>query len=171
MSTAPATWLSEAEQRAWRAWLAADRLLFDRLDHDLQHDAGMSVADFEVLVRISEAPGAHLRMSELADETLFSRSRLSHAVARLEDLGWLHRQSCPTDKRGTLAGLTDAGRAALEAAASAHVAAVRRYVFDALDPDEVHQLEHLATKIRSRLAPPDPGGIVGCPGAGLGLPG
>jgi DNA-binding MarR family transcriptional regulator len=153
MSSTPANWLSVREQRAWRAWLEADRLLFDRLDRDLQRDAGMSLADFEVLVRVSEAPGAHLRMSELADETLFSRSRLSHAVTRLEALGWLRRQSCPTDGRGTLAGLTACGRAALEAAAATHVAAVRRYVFDALDPGEVEQLEHLGTRIRSRLGP------------------
>ncbi len=157
MSTAPTNWLSDAEQRAWRAWLVADRLLFERLDRDLQHDAGMSLADFEILVRVSEATDGQLRMSELACETLFSRSRLSHAVDRLEALGWLFRCGCPTDRRGTFAGLTDAGRAALEIAARRHVAAVRGYVFDGLEPDEVAQLEHLATVIRSRIGPTEDG--------------
>jgi DNA-binding MarR family transcriptional regulator len=154
MTTPDTRWLTEAEQEAWRAFLEADRLLLDRLDHQLQRDAGMSHADYEILVRLSEAPGRQIRMSELAEQTLFSRSRLSHAVARLERLGWVDRTSCPTDKRGMLAGLTDAGYAALEAAAPGHAAAVCRYVFDALNPDEVAQLQRIAATIRGRIDAP-----------------
>src|ERR1700682_4083634 len=143
MTTPDTRWLTEAEQQAWRGFLEADRLLLDRLDRQLQDDAGMSHADYEILVRLSEAPGRQIRMSELAGQTLFSRSRLSHAVARLERLGWVDRTSCPTDKRGMLAGLTDAGYAVLEAAAPGHVAAVRRYIFDALTGKEVAQLHNI----------------------------
>ena len=82
-------WLSAAEQRTWRSWLAADRLLLDRLDRQLQDDAGMSHADYEILVHLSEADGDRMRMSELAERALFSRSRLSHAVSRLERLDWV----------------------------------------------------------------------------------
>ena len=144
-------WLSDEEQCAWRTFLDAYRLLYDRLDHELQRDAGLSHADYSVLVGLSEAPGRTLRMSELADQTLFSRSRLSHAVARLEELGWVERRNCPSDKRGTFAELTDKGFAALEAAAPGHVEGVRRYVFDGLTPAEVPELKRLMNTIRDRL--------------------
>ena len=116
-ASAGARWLSAAEQRAWRSWLAADRLLLDRLDRQLQDDAGMSHADYEILVHLSEADDDRMRMSELAERALFSRSRLSHAVSRLERLGWVAREDCATDRRGMYAVLTPTGRAALEAAA------------------------------------------------------
>jgi len=151
-----ATWLTDAEQRAWRSWLAADRRLFDRLDRELQQEAGMSHADYEILVHLSEADEDRMRMSELADRALFSRSRLSHAVARLQRLGWVDRESCPTDRRGTYAHLTANGRAALEAAAAGHVAGVRRYVFDALEAADVGELERLATAILAALGPAGP---------------
>ena len=152
--SAGARWLSAAEQRTWRSWLAADRLLLDRLDRQLQDDAGMSHADYEILVHLSEADGDRMRMSELAERALFSRSRLSHAVSRLERLDWVAREDCPTDRRGMYAVLTPTGRAALEGAAPGHVAAVRRFVFDALDPDDVAQLERLTTLIRLGLDGP-----------------
>jgi DNA-binding MarR family transcriptional regulator len=157
MTASGTRWLTDTEQQAWRAFLDVDRLLFDSLDRELQSDAGMSHADYEILVRLSEAPGRQVRMSELAQQTLFSRSRLSHAVARLEHLGWVRRTSCPTDKRGMLAHLTDAGYAELEAAAPGHAAAVCRYIFDALTGDEVAQLHHIAATIRRRLDLPAPG--------------
>jgi DNA-binding MarR family transcriptional regulator len=140
-------WLDDDEQRAWRAFLEAATLLLDRLDADLRADAGMSHADFEILVRLSEADGGRLRMSDLAGRALFSRSRLSHAVARLEDLGWVHREPCPTDRRGTLAVLTPAGTAAVRRAAAGHVGSVRRYVFDHLSEADVADLGRLGTAI------------------------
>src|SRR5205809_176284 len=98
-------WLNAEEQQAWRAFLAATRLLFDALDRELQHDAGIPHTYYEILVQLSESPDRTMRMSDLAARSLSSRSRLSHAVARLEEAGWVRRETCPTDKRGQLAVL------------------------------------------------------------------
>jgi len=144
-------WLDADEQRAWRAFLQASQLLFERLDRQLQRDAGLSHADYEILVRLSEAGGQRLRMSELAECTLFSRSRLSHAVARLERAGMVRRQSCPSDGRGTFAVLTATGRGVLASAAQAHVEEVRRQVFDQLSEAQVDELRRISDAIRERL--------------------
>jgi DNA-binding MarR family transcriptional regulator len=141
--TAP-RWLDADEQHTWRAFLAATRLLFEEIDRDLQRDAGMPHAYYEILVALSETPCRALRMSELADFTGSSRSRLSHAVAKLEDNGWVRRRDCPTDKRGQIAQLTDAGFAALEAAAPGHVECVRSRLFDPLSPAQVRQLREIS---------------------------
>ncbi len=133
-------WLSDAEQEAWRAFLAFLTGLEDRLDRQLQRDAGMPHAYYQVLAMLSEAPGRTLRMSELAVATTSSPSRLSHAVARLEEKGWVRRDRHPTDRRGSLAVLTDAGYTALVAAAPGHVEAVREALFDRLTPTQVRQL-------------------------------
>ena len=140
-------WLTDDEQRAWRAYLAASRALFDALDRELQHDAGMPHAYYEILVRLSEATGRTLRMSELAEAAGSSRSRLSHAVARLEEAGWVRRRTCDTDRRGQLAELTDEGFAALAAAAPGHVEGVRRHLFDALTPAQVRQLREISERM------------------------
>jgi len=140
-------WLTAEEQRAWRAFLAATHELFDQLDRQLTRDSGFSQADYEVLVRLSEADGDRLRMSELAEHTLFSRSRLSHAVARLERDGLVERAACETDRRGTFAQLTAEGRRQLERAAPGHVDQVRKLVFDRLSPDQVAELEGIARAI------------------------
>lgn len=149
-------WLSEDEQRTWRAFLAATRLVFDQLDRELQRDSGMPHGYYEILVRLSEAPDRSLRMSALADRSQSSRSRLSHAVARLEENGWVRRQSCPDDKRGQIAVLTDEGFAALAAAAPGHVEGVRAHVFDPLSPEQVVQLREISTAMVDALqAQPD----------------
>lgn len=147
-------WLDEQEQRAWRAYLDAGQLLWETLDRQLQRDSGMSHADYEILVRLSEAPERTLRMSELSTRTQYSRSRLSHAMNRLEQLGWVERRSCPSDKRGTLASLTESGFDVLERAAHGHVAAVRAAMFDALEPQQVEQLERISTAMRDRMCGP-----------------
>jgi DNA-binding MarR family transcriptional regulator len=136
-------WLSAEEQAAWRALLAFVARLDERLDRQLQRDAGMPHAYYQVLAMLSEAPGRTLRMSELAAATISSPSRLSHAVARLEEKGWVRRERHPTDRRGALAVLTDEGFAALESAAPGHVAAVREALFDRLDPDQVRRLREI----------------------------
>jgi len=148
-------WLSDSEQRAWRAYLEATTLLFDALDRQLQRDSGMPHAYYEILVRLSEADSRSMRMSELADVTRSSRSRLSHAVARLEERGWLKRVDCPTDKRGQVATLTDSGFATLEAAAPGHVAAVRRHLIDRLSPEQVAQLEQIGSVVVAGLESPE----------------
>jgi DNA-binding MarR family transcriptional regulator len=140
-------WLDDSEQRAWRAFVGATRALLDELDRELQRDAGMPQAYYEILARLSEAPGRTLRMSELAEGILFSRSRLSHAVARLEERGWVRREDCPSDRRGALAVLTDEGFAVLDAAAPRHVDAVRRHLFDQLTRSQVGQLERISAAV------------------------
>jgi DNA-binding MarR family transcriptional regulator len=144
-------WLDPDEQRTWRAFLAASRALMDTLDRELQRDAGMPHAYYEILVRLSEAPGRRLRMSELAEATGSSRSRLSHAVARLEAAGWVRREDCPTDRRGQIAVLTDAGFTTLAAAAPGHVDGVRRHLFDALSPAQVDQLRRISETLADHL--------------------
>jgi DNA-binding MarR family transcriptional regulator len=133
-------WLSSEEQRAWRAYIESSKVLFDALDRQLQRDADMPHAYYEILVRLSDADDRSLRMSELADRTLSSRSRLSHAVARLEERGWVVREDCATDRRGQIARLTDEGFATLAAAAPGHVVAVREILIDLLTAE---QLDHL----------------------------
>jgi DNA-binding MarR family transcriptional regulator len=115
----------------------------------------MPHAYYEILVRLSEAEARRMRMSELADATRSSRSRLSHAVARLEERGWLERVECPTDKRGQIAMLTDVGFAALEAAAPGHVGAVRQHLIDRLTPEQVTQLEQIGTVVVAGLGSPE----------------
>ncbi len=140
-------WLSEDEQRIWRSYLEATRLLWERLEAELQRDAGMPVSYYQVLVHLSEAPGHALRMSELATATGSSRSRLSHAMARLEEAGWAERRSCATDGRGEDAVLTPQGLAALEEAAPDHVTAVRQYLFDVLSPSQARELGRVCQQV------------------------
>jgi DNA-binding MarR family transcriptional regulator len=144
-------WLNEEEQQTWRAFLGATRLVFEQLDRELQRDSAIPHGYYEILVRLSEAPDRSLRMSALADRSQSSRSRLSHAVARLEDKGWVQRDSCLEDKRGQVARLTDEGFAALAAAAPAHVEGVRAHVFDPLTPTQVRQLREISSALVDAL--------------------
>src|SRR5215213_2421746 len=146
-------WLDADEQRAWRAWLYSAQLLLDRLDRELTHETGISHAYYEILVALSETEGRMLRMSELADRCLSSRSRLSHAVSRLEERGWVRRQVCEEDGRGQLAVLTDDGFEALEAAAPIHVESVRRHLFDQLTPDQVQHMRDFGETLLEHLDP------------------
>jgi DNA-binding MarR family transcriptional regulator len=152
--TADTPWLDNDEQATWRAFLTAQRLLFDRLERQLQRDAGLPHAYYEILVRLSEAPDRTLRMSQLADSSLSSRSRLSHAVARLEAAGWVRRRACAEDRRGAFAELTPEGLAKLEEAAPGHVEAVRADLFDALDRDQQHALQQISEALVAHLSDP-----------------
>jgi DNA-binding MarR family transcriptional regulator len=145
-------WLDDGEQRTWRSFVTATRLFFDGIERQLQQDSGLPHAYYEILVRLSEAPGHTMRMSELATTSLSSRSRISHAVARLEENGWVRRRPCENDKRGQLAQLTDAGLAGIEAAAPGHVDAVRRGLFDALSPQQVEALRDISDTLVAHLA-------------------
>src|SRR3954451_6210664 len=140
-------WLSEAAERNWRAYLRATRLVDEVLDSQLQRDAGMPHTYYEVLVRLSESPGRRMRMAELAAGAQSSRSRISHAVARLEERGWVTREACASDRRGQEAVLTDTGFAALAAAAPGHVEQVRHALLDPLTPVQLGQLERICTAI------------------------
>lgn len=149
-------WLDPDEQRTWRAFLAATQALMETLDRELQHDADMPHAYYVILVHLSEAPGRQLRMSELADRVGSSRSRLSHAVGRLEQFGWVRRENCPTDRRGQVAVLTDQGFAELVAAAPGHVEGVRRHLFDPLSPAQIDQLRRISEALVDHLDPKRP---------------
>ena|SRR3712207_4717740 len=146
-------WLSADEQHAWRVWLYSSQLLQDLLDRELTHETGISHAYYEILVQLSETEGRMLRMSQLADRCLSSRSRLSHAVSRLEERGWVRRQVCAEDGRGQLAVLTDEGFAALEAAAPVHVEGVRTHLFDQLTPQQVENMRDLGEALLRHLDP------------------
>jgi DNA-binding MarR family transcriptional regulator len=146
-------WLTVEQQRSWRAWLAVSALLPDRLEHELKSAHDLSLAEYEILVRLSEEPERRLRMSELASRTLASKSRLSHQVSRMEASGLVSRAGCLEDGRGSYAQLTDHGWRVLVTAAPCHVAGVRRWLVDALPAEDFARLgsimavvvEHLAT--------------------------
>ena len=157
-------WLSDDEQAAWRAWVAASLLLPDRLSRDLQDEAGISLADYEILVYLSESPDRRLRMSELADRNLSSRSRLSHQVDRLTDAGFVDREPCSEDRRGYFAVLTPQGWDFLVASAPKHVASVREHLVDVLTPDEFAELGRLCAKVTERLRPAEGACDEGCDG-------
>lgn len=142
-----ARWLSDHEQGVWRRYLAASGLINDELERQLQRDSGLPHAYYEVLVSLSEAPDRTLRMSELAERSRSSRSRMSHAVARLEQAGLIERRGCPSDKRGAFAVLTEKGYSALADAAPGHVNAVRGVLFDALTPAQIEQLGEICSAI------------------------
>jgi DNA-binding MarR family transcriptional regulator len=126
-------WLSADEQRAWRSYIRTGTLLAARLNRELQQDSGLSLPEYEVLVRLSEAPDGTLRPVQLGRALDWEQSRLSHMLSRMIRRGFITRQDCPGDRRGALIVLTREGRQAIESAAPGHVAAVRRLVFDRMD--------------------------------------
>ncbi len=150
-------WLTAEEQQVWRAYLHATTLLEDHLDRQLQRDAGMPHIYYGLLVGLAEAPHRRLRMTELARKSKITRSRLSHAVARLEKNGWVRRENCPDDKRGQFAVLTDAGLEVLRRTAPGHVAAVRQALFDRLSPDQQKALGDIMQIVAEGLQPEDAG--------------
>lgn len=145
-------WLDAREQQVWRAFLTATGSFTEHLDRQMQRDSGMPLAYFEILAVLSEMPGRSLRMSELAVMCRSSRSRLSHAVSRLEETGWVRRRACESDKRGAFAELTDEGFAVLEKAAPGHVSAVRQHLFDVLTQEQMDQLNDIMAAIQTGLA-------------------
>lgn len=132
-------WLSPAEQRAWRTHLALHKLLMHRLDRELQEHS-LSLNDYEILVNLSEGPERRMRMSDLADATIQSRSRLSHQISRMEIKGLVMREGCPDDRRGTFAVLTDEGWATIQRVAPVHVSGVREHFVDRLTDDQLEEL-------------------------------
>jgi DNA-binding MarR family transcriptional regulator len=142
-----ARWLTASEQQAWRMFLTACQTVFGAIDAQLLRDSQIPHGYYEILVRLSEAPDRALRMTQLAEASTSSKSRLSHAVARLEERGWVRRTDCPTDRRGQIAQLTDEGFAALAGAAPGHVEQVRRTLIDQLTPAQVEQLREISAAI------------------------
>jgi DNA-binding MarR family transcriptional regulator len=130
-------WLSANEQLLWRRWLQLNATLPGVLHRELQADAGLSLPDFEVLVKLTDTPEGRVRVSDLARELNWERSRVSHHVTRMESRGLVERAECRDDGRGAWVVLTEHGRCAIERAAPGHAATVRRLIFDNLTPREL----------------------------------
>jgi DNA-binding MarR family transcriptional regulator len=144
-------WLTADEQRAWRAYIRLAQMLMRQLDRDL-HPFGLSTHDYEILVELSEAPGNRLRMTELADLTAQSRSRLSHQISRMEAKGLVRREGCDGDKRGTFAVITERGLATIERVAPSHVDSVRRHFMDHVPAEHLGTLTEACQPVLERLS-------------------
>lgn len=144
-------WLTDGELRAWRAYIVGSALLEHRLNRELQDEHGVAFADYEILARLSEAPGRSLRMTQLATDVASSKSRVSHQVARLEAAHLVRREECPSDGRGVLAVLTDRGLDVLRAAAPTHLRGVRQHLVDRLDPEQQAALTTIFESMAERL--------------------
>jgi DNA-binding MarR family transcriptional regulator len=153
-TSAEPRWLSEDEQRAWRAYLRGSRLIEEALDHDLQSH-GVQLTEYEIISMLSETPGRRLRMSSLADLVVQSRSRLTHTASRLERRGWVVREACLEDRRGVELVLTAEGYRAVQDMAKVHVESVRRAVIDPVPGPLFRALGEAMEAIRGALAPDD----------------
>lgn len=149
--TGETSWLSDDEQKAWRAYLRGTRLLEQALDDDLR--GSCQITEYELLSMLSEAPGQRMRMSVLADRIVQSRSRVTHTAGRLERRGWVRREPAVEDGRGVVIGLTEEGRATLRALAPQHVESVRRHLIDQLSPEQLQALGEAMAVVRDHLAP------------------
>jgi DNA-binding MarR family transcriptional regulator len=148
----PTRWLDDAEQQIWRRLLSVDCRLRERLDRELRAGASLTLGEYDVLVHLSEAAGRSLRMSDLAQRLLLSRSGLTRRIDGLVRAGLVSRRPCDDDKRGSWAELTPAGFEHLQRAAPVHVGGVRRYLFDPLDgPDGLAGLAHGLDRIGRAL--------------------
>jgi DNA-binding MarR family transcriptional regulator len=156
-------WLDPEEDRAWRGWLLMSDLLRWQLFHDLQTEAGLSDADFVVLVHLSEAADSRLRMTDLAGALRWSKSRLSHQFTRMEARGLVRRENCTQDGRTTYAVLTASGRAEITRAAPLHLASVRRHFIDLLDREQITALGAISETMSRHLLEAGSGGEHGAP--------
>lgn len=144
-------WLSTDQQVVWRALLGGTTVLMDRLDRDLRQAHGLSMPEYEILVRLSEAPDRAIRMAELAAAVSHSRSRVTHTIARLEREGIVLRGQCSADGRGVSAVLTDHGFSVLEQAAHTHVRGVNAYLIDNADPADLEAVGRIMSRVLKQL--------------------
>jgi DNA-binding MarR family transcriptional regulator len=152
----PARWLDRDQQHAWRAYLVGTTLSMDRLDRDLRERHNLSMPEYEILVRLSEAEGQRLRMAMLADSLSHSRSRVTHTISRLEKAGLVVRESCLSDGRGVEAILTEQGVAALHEAAPTHVAGVRAFLVDLAAEEDFAALGRVFDTVTDKLIEGNP---------------
>ncbi|MFB7945880.1 MarR family winged helix-turn-helix transcriptional regulator [Kitasatospora phosalacinea] len=148
-------WLDETEMAAWRGFVTATNLVARHLERQLKEDAGLSHTQYEILVQLSAAPGGSLRMTDLADRLVTSKSGLTYQVTQLEKAGLVARRSCPSDVRGVFAEITDQGWSVLRAAAPGHVAAVREALVDVLAPAQLAALAESLGAVSDRLRAAD----------------
>ncbi|NJC81114.1 MarR family winged helix-turn-helix transcriptional regulator [Planosporangium mesophilum] len=144
-------WLGDNEQRAWRGYLRMQGRLGARLNRQLQIDSELSLADFDVLVHLTDVPEARVRVVELARALQWEQSRMSHQIARMQKRGLVVREECPEDRRGAFVVLTPSGRRAIETAAPRHVETVRRLFFDRLTEDQVRTLGAISDQVLGAL--------------------
>jgi DNA-binding MarR family transcriptional regulator len=145
-------WLNPAQQAAWRSYIVGTTRLLERLDRELREAHGLSLPEYEVLVRLSEADDRSLRMAELASSMSHSRSRTTHTIARLEAAGLVKRFTCDYDGRGRWATLSDKGWAVLKEAAHTHVRGVREHLVDRISPDQFATMGEALETVGARLA-------------------
>ena len=151
MTSGEPRWLDAEEWRAWRNYISGQALLSGRLSRDLSEQHGLALPDYEILVRLSEQPDHRMRMSVLADEVVASKSRLSHQVTRLEQVGMVRREVCTSDGRGVFAVLTDHGFDVLQRAAPDHLESVRAHFVDLLDDDERRVVGNVFERLVGKL--------------------
>ena len=144
-------WLDEGQQRSWRALIMGMTLLTDRLDDDLRRRFGLSLTEYEILVRLSEREDRKLRMAQLADALAHSRSRVTHTVSRLEAAGLVRRSTSPDDGRGIVCAMTDAGWQLLQEMAPVHVAGVREHLVDLVDDDDLAAVGRVMDAVSDNL--------------------
>lgn len=154
--TTETLWLDADQQRSWRAYLVGTTLLMDRLDRELREQHRLSLPEYEIMVRLSEAEGHRLRMAMLADSVSHSRSRVTHTVTRMELAGLVVRDACLSDGRGVEAVLTDHGLRALAEAASTHVSGVRRLLVDLVDEDDFEAVGRVFNAVTDALIEGNP---------------
>jgi len=144
-------WLDETQQRAWRSFLGGTTVLMDQLDRDLRTEHGLSMSEYEILVRLSEMPDRSMRMADLAAAISHSRSRITHTIGRLEKAGIVRRAQCGTDGRGVTAVLTDQGFELLATAAHTHVRGVREYLIDRCSPEDLAATKRVMDAVQQAL--------------------
>ena len=144
-------WLNAEEMRAWRAFIDGSQRLLEVLNRELTDAHGLTLADYRILVLLSEAESQSMRMSELAEGIVSSRSRLTHQIRRLEAAGIVARQDCVDDRRGVLATLTVEGQRRLEEAAPTHLAGVREHLIDQLSATQRRTLATVFEGADARL--------------------
>ena len=149
--TSDVRWLDDDQQRAWRGLLDLHAGLRARLHRELQSTSGLSLADYDVLVHLTDLPDGRLRAFELGEGLRWEKSRVSKQVARMVERGLVVKQDCPEDRRGAYVALTDTGMRAIEEAAPAHVELVRRLVFDNLSAAQVRTLSRIAATVLREL--------------------
>jgi DNA-binding MarR family transcriptional regulator len=156
MSGSETRWLDPDQQVNWRAYLVGSTLLMDTLDRELRSAHSISMAEYEILVRLSETPGRTLRMAQIAESMQHSRSRVTHTVARMQKAGLIRREAAEDDKRGVDAIMTDKGWELLQAAAHTHVAGVRAHFVDLAAPDDFAAMGRLMNAVSDQLLAENP---------------
>jgi len=159
-------WLNESELAAWMAYVTATHLLERRVEDQLKIDAALTHAQYEILAKLSQEPGGRIRMTELANRLIVSKSGLTYQIGQLERRGLVTREACPSDERGVLAVLTEEGTRCLKRTAPGHVAVVRAFLIDQLTSEEVESMRQIMTKATAAMqaapaGPLRPGKITG----------